>query len=235
MPPFSWTSDRQTAEREQLNLRELLMLQDSFSDVSELKKGLAIGTSYDENSKHCVAVGVPFNAAREASGNPSIASMEIDFPYVPGLLAYRVGPAVCALLDNMEMEPDIMVFDGQGIAHPRGLGLASHIGVLYNRPAVGVTRQNLYGHYVTPPSGVLESTVLSHPVQNVKLGYALVLNAGCDPCFISPGHLVSAESALLLVRSLAKPRKCFPALVDQAHALANRYARTNWRDSGNIT
>ena len=228
MPPYSWTIDPAKAEREQLNLRELIKPKRSSRALPPLSNGIAIGTAYDPNSKHSVAVGLRFDLAGAPAGKPAIAAIEVDFPYVPGLLAYRVGPAVCSLLDEIGESNGILIFDGQGIAHPRGFGLASHIGVLYDRPAIGVTRNHLFGDVIPPPSRRQQSTQILQPSQNTKIGYALVLRDGCNPCYISAGHLLSSEDALELVCGMEVAGDGFPSALERAHALANRYAKTNW-------
>src|SRR5437868_1965378 len=126
MPSFSWLSDETEALKDQAALRELVQITPLM--LPEVIRGFAIGTAYNDEDRRAVAVGVSFRVGGRYEEGEFVETQEVDFPYVPGLLAYRVGPAVCNLLDKHADRLDLLVFDGQGIAHPRGIGLAAHIG-----------------------------------------------------------------------------------------------------------
>lgn len=227
MQSFFWTVDVREAEREQLVLRELVK---HDTDSLQFMHGLAVGTAYDENSKRCVAVGIPFDSEGRCSAPTDIKSKEVDFPYVPGLLAFRVGPAVCALLDEAIEHVDLLLFDAQGIAHPRRMGLAAHIGVLYNKPSIGVTRNALFGRFVDPLPGRFTYTKILHPETNVAIGYAVSMGEHCRPFYVSPGHRVTHQEALNIVRRVAGKEGCFPRPLRRAHARANAAARSLWQE-----
>ena len=225
MPTFCWTTDVKEAAREQLALRELICLQARSPCFT---RGLAIGTAYDESSRCCLAVGIPFDQHGTCKEPLDVRVREISFPYLPGLLAFRVGPAVCALLDDVADEVDLLLFDAQGIAHPRGIGLASHIGVLYDKSSIGITRNPLFGRFVPPVPGRFNYTNILHPERNTTIGYALSLEVDCEPVYVSPGHRISLPETLEMVCKIAG-RGCFPKPLRRAHAAANAAARTLWR------
>ncbi len=226
MPPFHWTSNVEDAKQEQRTIKELLSLETGLPPSLSFNTGLAIGCSYEENTGRAFAVGVFFDETGSYSTDKRelTADAEVDFPYTPGLLAFRVGPAICRLLDQVSEQVDVLLFDGQGIAHKRGLGLASHIGILYNKPSIGVTRHHLFGNFSHPPTGKLSSTPITHPQTHRTIGYALCLGDNCEPCFVSAGHRISVKDSLSFVCKIAG-EGCFPRPLNRAHTIANATAR----------
>jgi deoxyribonuclease V len=226
MPAFFWTKDQREAKREQGTMKELVTLQTDHKTL-HYQRGFAIGTAYGESLSKAIAVAIPFDEHGRPGQHILEADAEIEFPYIPGLLAFRVGPAICKLLDQVETEIDLLIFDGQGIAHPRGLGIASHIGVLYNIPSIGVTRNNLYGAYIEPPKGRGNRSELTHPRTGATIGFALSLGEECEPCFVSPGHRVSIIDTAEIICKMTKPNSCFPEALQKAHRVANSVAKRN--------
>ena len=78
------------------------------------------------------------------------AFLQTDFPYVPGLLSFREGPVALEAFRQVELSPDVILFDGQGIAHPRRFGFAAHLGLLLDKPSIGYAKSKLYGRYIEP-------------------------------------------------------------------------------------
>ena len=230
MPAFSWTTDVKEAEVQQLNLRELLDRTSVIPPPFDFAVGLAIGTGYDENTKHAFAVAARFDRVGHYYGRRLSAVVEVNFPYVPGLYAFRVGPAVCSLLDDFTEDEDLDLFliDGQGIAHPRGFGLAAHIGVLYNKPTVGATRNNLYGTYVDPPTGKGNRSPITDPRTGLQIGCALSLGSRANMCYVSPGHGFTIDDAADLVTRISGADTDFPRVLKFVHRHANINARSYW-------
>ncbi|OYT56548.1 MAG: endonuclease V [Candidatus Aenigmarchaeota archaeon ex4484_14] len=115
---------------------------------------------------------------------------KVTFPYIPGFLSFREGPAIIKAYKKLKLRPDILMIDANGILHPRRIGLASHVGVLLNRPTIGVAKSLLCGEQKG-----------DHIVMNdEKIGYRLVSKIGCKPIFISSGHMVSLESSVVIVK-----------------------------------
>ena len=232
MPAFSWTTEVEEAEREQRTLRDLVRVDNSSLAPLKFTKGVALGSAYDEKSKRAFAVGVFFNQTGRYSSRDRepLVSVEVEFPYIPGLLAFRVGPALCALLDECADGVDLLLVDGQGVAHPRGLGLASHIGVLYDKPSIGMTRHGLYGQFTEPPRGRFNRNPIEDPRTRALIGYAMSFGEGCEPCYLSAGHRVTLEDAFRIVCDVAGDRSCFPRPLQRAHAMANARAREFAKD-----
>lgn len=140
-----------------------------------------------------IATGVVVDAA--------VAPGWTDFPYVPGLFAYRELPSLVAALDRLTVRPDVLVADGHGIAHPRRFGLASHLGVLTGRPSIGVAK-NPSGPYAAP--GPERGATAPLVDGGDEVGAALRTRTGVKPVFVSVGHLVDLPTACAIVLELCR-------------------------------
>jgi deoxyribonuclease V len=118
-----------------------------------------------------------------------------DFPYIPGLLSFREAPALLQVFAQLDTTPDVVVFDGQGIAHPRGLGIASHMGLLLDVPAIGCAKSRLTGRYEEPPPHRGAHTPLCGGHGQV-LGAVLRTKDRTRPVFVSVGHKIELSQAL---------------------------------------
>lgn len=131
---------------------------------------------------------------------PLVSVVEFEptpFPYIPGLLSFREAPVILKALNQIGEVPDMLFIDGHGVAHPRRLGIASHIGVLTGLPAIGVAKSVLCGSFKEPGPKKGESEPLMH--KGEKIGTALRSRDNVRPVFVSPGHKVSHDSAVRLV------------------------------------
>jgi deoxyribonuclease V len=123
--------------------------------------------------------------------------VEAKFPYVPGLLSFREAPGVLEAFAKLHHTPDVALFDGQGIAHPRRFGLACHLGVLLNLPSVGCAKSRLIGTYVEPPKRRGSWTDLVH--RDDAIGAVLRTRDNVSPLYISIGHRASLQTSIDLV------------------------------------
>ncbi|RII26713.1 MAG: endonuclease V [Geobacter sp.] len=126
-----------------------------------------------------------------------VAALPTTFPYVPGYLSFREGPAILAAINKLTTLPDLFIVDGQGIAHPRGIGIATFLGVLLGRPTIGSAKSRLVGTYDEPPDLRGSWTPLIYRERTV--GAILRTRQGVKPLFISPGHLVTVDEAVVIV------------------------------------
>jgi len=119
---------------------------------------------------------------------------KVDFPYVPGLLSFREAPLTLAAFERLDIAPDLVLFDGQGIAHPRRLGLASHLGLFLDIPTIGCAKSRLCGsHQIPGPEpGSYAELVDGEEI----IGAALRTKAGTKPVYVSIGHKVNLKSAI---------------------------------------
>jgi len=150
------------------------------------------------------------------------ATAEADavFPYVPGLLTFREGPVILAAWQRLRSEPDLLLFDGQGIAHPRGMGLAAHIGLWLDRPSVGVAKSRLYGAFEPPgPNRGDAATLRDEKDPERIIGAVLRTRSGVKPVFVSPGHRIDVEHAIEFT-SACCTRYRLPETTRWAHRVA---------------
>jgi len=125
------------------------------------------------------------------------AVQKLLFPYVPGYLSFREGPAILDALKRLDRRPDIILVDGQGIAHPRGFGIASHLGVLLDLPAVGCAKTRLVGEHREP--GLKKGKWTELRWEGAAVGAALRTREGTRPLYISPGHRVDLAGSIRIV------------------------------------
>lgn len=207
-----------------LSTAEALALQE------ELAEAVLAETTFDPTQLDTVAgvdVGLKGNLARAAvvvldaaSLEPvdwAVATAEIPFPYIPGLLTFREGPSVLAALEKLSTWPDLFVFDGHGRAHPRRIGLASHLGVVLDQPSIGCAKSRLTGEYEEPGEEVGEWSPLREGEETI--GAVLRTRSGVRPVFVSTGHRVDLTTAIAVVLSCTKGYR-LPETTRYAHKLA---------------
>ena len=147
----------------------------------------------------------------------AVAEVPLSFPYIPGLLSFRELPAVLAALEQLDRLPDVLMVDGQGIAHPRRFGIASHLGVLLDRPSIGVAKSPLIGSYA-PPAETVGSTAEVYHAGEV-IGVALRTRLRSKPLIISVGHRADLPGAVQLVMACTRGYR-LPEPTRLAHRLA---------------
>lgn len=148
------------------------------------------------------------------------AALPTPFPYIPGLLSFREGPALVAAFERLQHTPDVFIFDGMGTAHPRRIGIASHLGLWLNRPTVGCGKTWLFGQHVPPgpARGAWSPLVDAGQI----IGAALRTRAGVKPVYISPGHLADLPTAIELTLRCT-PRYRLPEPIRRAHQAAGEF------------
>jgi deoxyribonuclease V len=146
-----------------------------------------------------------------------------SFPYIPGLLAFREVPALLDAWNKLTIKPDVLVLDGQGIAHRRRMGIASHFGVITNTPTIGSAKSRLFGQYDEPANEIFAQSPMYDGEEVV--GVAMRSKKNCNPIFVSPGHLVSMNQSVEIIKNCVRGYR-IPEPTRQAHILVNKL-RTN--------
>ena len=144
------------------------------------------------------------------------AVVRTEFPYVPGYLSFREGPAIIAAWGTLRSPPDAVLFDGQGIAHPRRFGIASHVGLLLDVPSVGCAKSRLVGEHGEPGMERGDFAPLRH--EGEVVGAALRTRKRVKPVYVSVGHRADLPAAIALVLSLCT-RYRLPDPARRAHQL----------------
>jgi len=182
--------------------KEAIALQESLaSHVSttgslaeaETVAGIDVGIRGERARAAAVVIALEDMATLEIAR----AERPVAFPYVPGLLTFREGPVVLDALGKLTADPDVLLFDGQGRAHPRRMGLATHIGILLDHPSVGCAKSRLCGTYQEPGAERGEYSLLYDDDEVV--GAVLRTRSRVKPVFVSTGHRASLEDAIDLV------------------------------------
>ncbi|WP_433977445.1 deoxyribonuclease V [Erwinia sp. E_sp_B01_9] len=159
-----------------------------------------------------------------------VARVATTMPYIPGYLSFREYPALLAAWQLLEQKPDLLMVDGQGIAHPRRLGVASHFGLLVDVPTLGVAKRRLCGKF--EPLDETPGTTQPLMDKGEQIGWVLRSKARCNPLFISTGHRIHHTTALSLVESCLKGYR-LPEPTRWADAVASqRPAFVRWQQMG---
>lgn len=149
-----------------------------------------------------------------------LARHPTPFPYIPGLLSFREGPVLEDAFERLQSEPDVFLFDGMGIAHPRRIGIASHMGLWLQRPTIGCGKTLLCGRY--KDLGEEKGSAALLVDKGETIGVALRTRTGKNPMFISPGHLADIPTATELVLRCA-PKYRLPEPIRLAHNAAGQF------------
>jgi len=214
-PEFDVSITPAEAIRLQIVLRERCIIAQVLDDA-DIGSVAGADAAYAGDIVYAVAVSLSL---------PDLETIEcqwvkkrVEFPYIPGLLAFREGPALLSACRMLSEKPDIWFFDGHGFAHPRRFGLACHMGVLLDKPSIGVAKEPLGGISVTiPPDRRGETTPLKDKEE--VIGNAVRTVKGQKPVYVSPGHKTDfAQAVRLTLASLGKSR--IPAPLQEAHLLS---------------
>lgn len=211
-----WKVTPQDAVRIQNELR-LLKREDPHVDKVRWIAGADV--SYNRFSDIFYAGFVVLDLETLEIVDEATAVRRTDMPYIPGLLTFREGPALLEAWKNLKTRPDAVIFDGQGIAHPRGMGIAAHLGLWLELPSIGCGKSLLVGRYES--LGEKRGSVAPLIYREKKVGAALRTKDATQPVYVSVGHLIDLRSALAITLA-ATGRHRIPEPTRQAHLLVNR-------------
>ncbi len=187
--------------------------------TGEIRTVAGADVSYSKGSDSYFAAVVVLSFPGMQLIDESWAVGKSAFPYIPGLLTFREGPVCLEAFSKLKTEPDLIIFDGHGVAHPRGFGLASHMGVLLEIPSIGCAKTVLVGDYEEPEKTRGSSSSLAY--KGSEVGRALRTRDNVKPVFVSIGHMVDLDFACGMVLDCAHGYR-LPEPTRRAHILVNK-------------
>ena len=190
-----WNLTPREAMREQERLRERVVLEDQFQPIRTVA-GADLAFDPETNVAFAGVIVYRFPVLEEVERR--MVRRKLRFPYVPGLLSFREGPVLLAAFARLRTEPDLILIDGHGRAHPRLFGIACHLGVLLDKPAIGCAKSLLVGEHDEP--GARAGSTAALDFRGERVGMVLRTRGGVKPIYVTTGHRVSLGSALKLVR-----------------------------------
>ncbi|MEO0984278.1 MAG: deoxyribonuclease V [Cyanobacteria bacterium J06639_14] len=190
--PAFWPQTPTEAIALQTELRSQICLEDDLPKTVQYVAGVDAGFENEGTITRAAVAVLAFPSL--ALVDSALVKRPTTFPYVPGLLSFREIPTVLDALAQIAIAPDLILCDGQGIAHPRRCGIASHLGLILDRPTVGVAKSRLIGtHMDVPPAKGAWVPLID---QDETIGAVLRSRTNTKPLYISPGHKISLATAL---------------------------------------
>lgn len=198
MKELKWPDDKEKAKEVQEELKKKVRL---IPLKGEPERVAGVDAAFVDD-KFIIAAACLFKYPELTLIEEKYCVKEVNFPYIPGLLSFREGPAVMEAIKRLTVRPDVVLFDGQGIAHPRGLGIASYAGVLLEIPSIGCAKTRLVGRYKEPGKKRGAASMLMEGKS--VIGAVVRTKEGTKPLFVSPGHLVTLEDSVRVVLGCAR-------------------------------
>lgn len=219
----TWDVTYETALEIQDKLRRKTDFNCPFSSLKEIKIISGCDVAYSKDGRtiaaSMVTVSLPENKIIE---KVSVKRNDIPvFNYIPGLFAFREGPPLVEALRKSKSLPDVIIFDGHGIAHPARMGIAVHIGILTDKPTIGCAGNILYGEFTEPPPSIKGAYNYLRSENGEILGIVLRTKPFVKPLFVSPGNKMNVEIAGDLILAACSSYRV-PDVLRYAHQEAQR-------------
>jgi deoxyribonuclease V len=193
-PLHPWNVSVSEAIRIQESLRNRIVLKKDFAEVKSVG---GADVAYSKNGNQLLGAIAVLSLQDMEVMDMSTADGKITFPYIPGLLSFREGPILIKAFRRLRVRPDVMIFEGQGIAHPRRIGLASHLGLWLDLPSIGCAKTPLLKAFASP--GPSKGSVEWMSQEGEKVGAVLRTKERVKPLFVSPGHRIDLLMSIRLV------------------------------------
>lgn len=192
----NWNLTPRQAMRLQERLREQAVLEDRVGRVQFVAGG---DIAFDPETDTAFAGVVVYRLPGLEEIERRSACRRLRFPYVPGLLSFRESPVLLAAFRLLESEPDVILVDGHGLAHPRRFGIACHLGVLLDKPTIGCAKSLLVGEH--PEPGIRAGSTAPLTLDGERVGIVLRTRDGVKPIYVTQGHRVSLATAVEIVKA----------------------------------
>jgi deoxyribonuclease V len=215
-PLHSWNVSVELAIQIQEALKDRIILKKTFSKVETIGGG---DVAYSRDGNLLFGAIAVLSFPNSEILDMATADAKIPFPYIPTLLSFREGPILIKTFQRLKIKPDVMIFDGQGIAHPRKMGLASHMGLWFDLPSIGCAKTPLLDEFVSPE--VSKGSYEWIRNEGGKVGAVLRTKEKIKPLFVSPGHLIDLSTSIQLILGSCRGYR-IPEPLRKAHQLAER-------------
>jgi deoxyribonuclease V len=189
-----WNLTPREAMRLQESLRERVELEDRFGDIHYVA---GADMAFDPATQVAFSGVIVYRFPGLEEVERRMARRKLRFPYVPGLLSFRECPILLAAFARLKTEPDLILIDGHGRAHPRRFGIACHIGILFDKPTIGCAKSRLVGEHEEP--GTRAGATAPLMLEGERLGVVLRTRDHVRPIYVTTGHRVSLDTAVGLV------------------------------------
>ncbi|MBR0669923.1 endonuclease V [Roseomonas soli] len=217
--PHYWLHPRDIPEARaaQAEMAARLVAEDDLPPRIARLGGADVSNTRFDPAKMVHAALVALDASADAVLATATESRRADFPYVPGYLAFREVPPLLACWSRLAVRPEVILVDGHGVAHPRGFGVACHLGLVFGVPTIGVAKSLLVGEGEPGPE---PGDTVPLMWKGARIGTALRTRRGARPVYVSTGHRVSLETAVAIVLGATRGRR-LPTAIRAAHDAAN--------------
>ncbi len=203
MVDFAKLKDMQKGIASQVEIKDIL-------ELNDVKKIAGFDVAYA--GEHACCAGIVLDVKTGAIIEKKCITDKAPMKYVPNFLAFREGPLVLQTYYDLESEPDVLMVEGHGIAHPMKCGLATYVGVELAKPTIGIAKNHLTGE-------LKENEII---LENEKVGALVATKEYANPIYVSPGNFITIPSAVELVKKTVFPPHKLPEPIHQAHLLAKR-------------
>ena len=203
-----------------VELQKTLACKVQFTRLKESPKLIAgLDCAISKDGQRIVAAAVVLKMPDFEPVETKSAVQKISFPYIPGLLSFREAPAAIAAVEKLKNEPDVFIIDGQGIAHPRRLGLAAHLGLFFDKPTIGCAKSRLTGQFEEPLSEKAAYSLLKDKRETI--GAVVRTRTNVKPVFVSVGNRCLLEDAIQITLACAVKYR-LPEPTHLAHQLVSK-------------
>jgi len=200
-----WPGSVREAKAIQWYLAEQIILQKYTDPISRI---CAVDVSYGRYDQAGYAVLGWFTVKPDSRAGRLICRLEhtyttiaaVQFPYIPGYLSFREIPVLLPLFRQLPEKPDLLLVDGAGIAHPRRIGLATHLGIIFDVPSIGCAKSHLFGDFAEPGPEFGSISAICHNYE--VIGFALRSKKNVRPLFVSPGYRTDCKTAVDIIKML---------------------------------
>jgi deoxyribonuclease V len=210
----SWKVSVEEAIQIQEALRNRIIAKKTFSKIKTIGAG---DVAYSKSGNLLFGAIVVLSFPQMEILDTATSVGKVSFPYIPTLLSFREGPILAKTFQKLKVNPDVMIYDGQGVAHPRGMGLASHMGLWFDLPSIGCAKTPLLEEFISP--GSFRGSFEWIRRKGKKVGAVLRTKENVKPLFVSPGHRIDLLTSIHLILESCRGFR-IPEPLRKAHQLS---------------